>query len=104
MGANDAAEMLEAAKAENVRLEQALTAIRDLMQPAATTTGLNVTAESRNQIVTFGFLRTFANYSMIRTHKVRSILEAAGYPVTFPTPEDKASAEAVATELEATLT
>lgn len=104
MGANDAAEMLEAAKAENLRLEHALAAIRDLMQPDTTGRYLNVTADTQDQIVTFGFLRAFADYSIIRTHKVRTILEAAGYPVTFPTPDDKASAEAVATELEATLT
>jgi hypothetical protein len=83
MGANDAAEMLEAAKAENLRLEQALTAIRDLMQPGRTLAILGIewpdqrplTEEDRQAVM---------EYSHLRTADIREILATAGYPVTYP--------------------
>lgn len=98
MGANDAAEQLEVAKAECVRLERALIAIRDLMQE--TNDGLHVTVQTMGPPLNYSFLRDFASYSIIRTAKIRTTLEAVGYPITFPTPEDKARTAAIVAELE----
>jgi hypothetical protein len=83
MGANDAAEMLRAAQAEVVRLERALIAIRDLMEPERTAEAYATIGYTPHQKLTVSPREI---YAVARTQAIRQALADAGYPVRF-TPE-----------------
>lgn len=98
MGATDDREMLEAAKQECARLEGALVAIRELMDPIRVGRALSIAPED-DRMVTRADMRAFIDYSMARTAQIRTVLAGVGYPVVFPTTESETKTRELVAQL-----